>query len=188
MRLGWVWGVAFFAGLAVAWAQGGGRVSFVTRDGEPVENAKVVRVEPDGVSVMRAEGIAKISFEGLPDEMRERFHMTSESVQKYRAKRAADAKAKAAGESADDKGDYEWHPAGGKIVGSFIYARDGKVLVQERTPYNYGCFGVGVRLLFLADLPTLEQERVGRLSGQQSPEAARAGASLMDMHLRQLGQ
>lgn len=86
----WIIGVAVLAvlGGVVPMVEGAEelRLTFVTARGEKFENAKVLRVEPDGISLLCASGITKVFFEDLPEEVRERFGMTAERASQYRAR------------------------------------------------------------------------------------------------------
>ncbi len=65
------------------------RLSFVTSRGETFEKAKILRVEPDGISVLHSCGISKIPIEELPEELRERFQMDSSHAAQFRLRQAA---------------------------------------------------------------------------------------------------
>jgi DNA polymerase III alpha subunit (gram-positive type) len=47
---------------------------FKTTDGKEYKNAKVSRLEPDGIVLMTKSGISKVYFTELPKEVQERFH------------------------------------------------------------------------------------------------------------------
>ncbi len=47
---------------------------FKTIDGKEYKNAKVTRVEPDGITLVTKWGISKLYFTELPKEVQERFH------------------------------------------------------------------------------------------------------------------
>jgi hypothetical protein len=47
---------------------------FKTIDGKEYKNAKVSRVEPDGLVLITKSGISKVYFTELPKEVQERFH------------------------------------------------------------------------------------------------------------------
>ena len=47
---------------------------FKTIDGKEYKNAKVSRVEPDGIVLKSKSGISKVYFTELPKEVQERFH------------------------------------------------------------------------------------------------------------------
>jgi len=58
---------ALYASLALA-------DDFKTIDGKEYKNAKVSRVEPDGIVLKSKSGISKVYFTELPKEVQERFH------------------------------------------------------------------------------------------------------------------
>jgi hypothetical protein len=58
---------ALYASLAVA-------DDFKTTDGKEYKDAKVSRVEPDGIVLRTKSGISKLYFTELPKEIQERFH------------------------------------------------------------------------------------------------------------------
>jgi hypothetical protein len=58
---------SLFASLAVA-------DDFKTVDGKEYKDAKVSRVEPDGIVLKTKSGISKVYFVELPKEIQERFH------------------------------------------------------------------------------------------------------------------
>ena len=47
---------------------------FKTTNGKEYKNAKISRVEADGIVVMTKSGISKVYFTELPKEVQERFH------------------------------------------------------------------------------------------------------------------
>jgi len=63
---------------------------FKTINGKEYKNAKVSRVEPDGIVLITKSGISKVYFTELPKDVQERFHydaqkaaeFTSETVEK----------------------------------------------------------------------------------------------------------
>ena len=72
-----------------------------TRDGTTYHNAKVTGVDPDGIRVTHASGVAKLPFEDLPDTLQKQYHYDAAKVAGYRkqvddAQKAASAKAAAA--------------------------------------------------------------------------------------------
>ena len=86
-----------------------GRVDITTESGITYQDCKITRVEPNGISVSHAKGIAKIPFTDLPEEFRTRYNYSptnaaayTRSIEKQReeaaaaAIRAADATAKRA--------------------------------------------------------------------------------------------
>jgi hypothetical protein len=58
--------VALFASIALA-------EDFKTTDGKEYKNAKVNRVEPDGIVITHSSGVAKIPFTELPRDVQQRF-------------------------------------------------------------------------------------------------------------------
>src|SRR5436190_15547424 len=48
--------------------------NFKTIDGKEYKDAKVSRVEPDGIVLITKSGISKLYFTELPKEVQERFH------------------------------------------------------------------------------------------------------------------
>lgn len=82
-------GMVIFWGAQFARGDEAMRLTFVSNRGEKFENAKVVRVEPDGVSLLSSTGISKIPFEELPEELRKQFGMNSSQVSQYRSQSAA---------------------------------------------------------------------------------------------------
>ena len=58
---------ALFASIALA-------DDFKTTDGKEYKNAKVSRVEPDGIVLRTKSGISKLYFTELPKEVQARFH------------------------------------------------------------------------------------------------------------------
>ncbi len=83
-------------GLIPTYAQndGNGQISFVTKRGESIEDAKIFRIEPDGISLMLPSGINKVYFEELPDELCERFHLNATNAVLFRTQRAAQIRAR----------------------------------------------------------------------------------------------
>src|SRR5205823_10222375 len=61
---------------------------FKTIDGKEYKNAKVSRVEPDGLVLMTKSGISKVYFAELPKEVQERFHYDAEKALEYSAAQA----------------------------------------------------------------------------------------------------
>jgi hypothetical protein len=75
---------------------------FKTINGKEYKNAKVSRVEPDGVVLITKSGISKVYFTELPKEVRERFHYDAAAFQKREESRQRQAEQKKSyyGESA----------------------------------------------------------------------------------------
>jgi hypothetical protein len=57
-----------------------------TADGKVFQNVTITKVEPDAIRIMHEAGAAKIQFEMIPEELRKKFNMSSESVDLYREK------------------------------------------------------------------------------------------------------
>ena len=70
------------------------RISFITSRGESIENAKILRVDPDGISVMHAHGISKIPVEELPDDLQARFRLNASRAAQFRAQQSAAIRAR----------------------------------------------------------------------------------------------
>jgi hypothetical protein len=58
---------------------------FKTIDGKEYKNAKVNRVEPDGIVITHSAGVAKIPFRELPKDVQERFGYDSAKIEGERA-------------------------------------------------------------------------------------------------------
>jgi hypothetical protein len=56
---------------------------FKTIDGKEYKNAKVSRVDPDGIVLRTSSGISKIYFTELPKEVQERFHYDPEKGSEF---------------------------------------------------------------------------------------------------------
>jgi type IV secretory pathway VirB10-like protein len=56
---------------------------FKTTDGKEYKNAKVSRVEPDGIVLITKSGISKVYFIELPKEVQERFHYDAQQAAQY---------------------------------------------------------------------------------------------------------
>ena len=82
-------GMGLFLGAYPARGDEGMRLTFVSRRGEEFENVKVLRVEPDGLSLLLPTGIVKIPFEELPEELQKQFGMKSDRASQYRSQKAA---------------------------------------------------------------------------------------------------
>jgi TolA-binding protein len=90
---------------------------FKTIDGKEYKNAKVSRVEPDGIVLLTKSGISKVYFTELPKEVQERFHydapqaaqFTSQTVEQNRLaqERKIEEDAKRAEEVAKRKAEQE---------------------------------------------------------------------------------
>ena len=62
---------------------------FKTVDGKEYKNAKVIRVEPDGIVLKSKSGITKVYFTELPKDVQERFHYDSAQGAHFTANREA---------------------------------------------------------------------------------------------------
>jgi hypothetical protein len=62
---------------------------FKTYDGKEYKNARVRRVEADGIVVSTKVGISKLYFNELPKDVQERFHYDPEKAAAYAAQEAA---------------------------------------------------------------------------------------------------
>jgi len=56
---------------------------FKTIDGKEYKNAKVSRVEPDGIVLITSSGISKVYFTELPKEVQERFHYDAQKAAEF---------------------------------------------------------------------------------------------------------
>src|SRR5213596_2341957 len=74
--------VVCFASIALA-------DDFKTIDGREYKNAKVSRVEPDGIVLITKSGISKVYFNELPKEVQERFHYDPQKAAAASAEQAA---------------------------------------------------------------------------------------------------
>src|SRR5438093_8553455 len=74
--------VVCFASIALA-------DDFKTIDGREYKNAKVSRVEPDGIVLVSKSGISKVYFTELPKEVQERFQYDATQAATYSAEQAA---------------------------------------------------------------------------------------------------
>src|SRR5436309_6811247 len=66
---------------------------FKTIDGKEYKNAKVSRVEPDGLVLSSKSGISKVYFTELPKEIQERFHYDAAKGNTYSAEQTANLEA-----------------------------------------------------------------------------------------------
>jgi putative nucleic acid binding protein len=67
---------ALFASIALA-------DDFKTIDGKEYKNAKVSRVEPDGLVLITKSGISKVYFTELPKEVQERYHYNPQEAAEF---------------------------------------------------------------------------------------------------------
>jgi hypothetical protein len=75
----------------------------VTLDGKTYQAVTIRKVEPDGLSILHAAGTAKVPFEKLPEELREKYGYDAAAAAEHRkqaaeAQRKQDATARAASE------------------------------------------------------------------------------------------
>src|SRR5205823_6000268 len=56
---------------------------FKTIDGKEYKNAKVSRVEPDGIVLLTKSGISKVYFTELPKDVQERFHYDAQQAAQF---------------------------------------------------------------------------------------------------------
>src|SRR5436309_5564637 len=56
---------------------------FKTIDGTEYKNAKVSRVEPDGIVLLTKSGISKVYFTELPKDVQERFHYDAQEAAQF---------------------------------------------------------------------------------------------------------
>lgn len=155
-------------------------VSFVTTDGESIDNAKITRVEPDGLSVMLPTGIVKIPVEQLPDDLRSRFRITPESAVRYRQKTAERiAQASVDDDSEKVHASYTWHNLEQPVKGKLICLKDGWVMVGDGTwpLYMYST------LIRFADLPTSEQQRASWIFERLLPHEIQQGEDGLRFYL-----
>src|SRR5436190_4103409 len=65
---------------------------FKTIDGKEYKNAKVSRVEPDGIVLITKSGISKVYFTELSEEVQQRFQYDPQKAAEYRAAEVEAAK------------------------------------------------------------------------------------------------
>src|SRR5215831_2506361 len=70
--------VVFLASFALA-------DDFKTINGKEFKNAKVSRVEPDGIVLITSSGISKVYFVELPKDIQERFHYNATQAAQFTA-------------------------------------------------------------------------------------------------------
>ncbi len=188
----------------LAWAGAAGaqedRVSFTTTLGESFENAKLVRVEPDGIAISHSRGITKVPLEQLPEEVRARFNLDGANAARYRARQAEAARARAEQDrilrerrlqeeqqAADAKelaskihADYAWHANGVCFTGRVMFVDQGGVLFQlKNRPGTPGLVGYP-----LSWFPPSERERVRWIFSQLPPQEREAGEIALYEHRR----
>jgi hypothetical protein len=77
---------SFLSILAVqAVVQVGRADDFKTTNGEEYKNAKISRVEPDGIVLKTKSGVTKVYFSELPKEVQERFHYDPAQSAQFKA-------------------------------------------------------------------------------------------------------
>ena len=69
-----------------------GAEDITTIDGIVYTNAKVTRVEPDGITIMWASGIVKLPFETLPKETQDRYDYDPSAARQHIQTQATQAK------------------------------------------------------------------------------------------------
>jgi hypothetical protein len=79
--------------LAVLFASFAVADDFKTTDGKEYKNAKVSRVEPDGIVLRTKSGISKVYFVELPKEIQERFLYDAAKGNAYSAEQNANLEA-----------------------------------------------------------------------------------------------
>jgi len=75
--------VPLFLIVAVCFASIALADDFKTIDGREYKNAKVSRVEPDGIVLITKSGISKVYFTELPKEVQERFHYDPQKAAEF---------------------------------------------------------------------------------------------------------
>jgi len=56
---------------------------FKTITGKEYKNAKVSRLEPDGIVLVTKSGISKVYFTELPKDIQERFHCNAQQAAQF---------------------------------------------------------------------------------------------------------
>jgi len=59
-------------------------------DGKVLKNAKVTRVEPDGLRIMHADGISKVPHESLPADLQAKYNFDTTKADAFRKQTSAD--------------------------------------------------------------------------------------------------
>src|SRR5205809_1615157 len=62
---------------------------FKTINGKEYKNAKVSRVEPDGIVLITKSGVSKVYFTELPKAVQERFHYDAQKAAAFSAEQNA---------------------------------------------------------------------------------------------------
>lgn len=65
-------------------------------DGKVLKEAKVLRIDPDGLHVSHYDGVSKVKFENLPEEVQKQFEFDREAAENYRAEKEAAREAREA--------------------------------------------------------------------------------------------
>lgn len=63
---------------------------FTLMDGKVLKNAKVTRVEPDGLRIMHADGISKVPHESLPADLQAKYNFDATKAAAFRKQSAAE--------------------------------------------------------------------------------------------------
>ena len=66
----------------------GSKITVTLTDGRRYSDATVTRVDPDGIAIEHAKGIAKVPFPNLPEDMRKRFNHDPAKAEEFRKARA----------------------------------------------------------------------------------------------------
>lgn len=61
----------------------GDKAAFTTEDGHKYENATIIRIEPDGITIEYDAGVAKLPFVSLPSEVRQEFKFDYKAALRY---------------------------------------------------------------------------------------------------------
>lgn len=67
-------------------------------DGTVLKDAVVLKVEPDGLRLEHHDGVSKVVFENLPDEVQKQFTFDREEAEKFREEKETERATKAADE------------------------------------------------------------------------------------------
>jgi hypothetical protein len=76
----WQISLAILAALSASFALA---EDFKTIDGKEYKNARVSRVEPDGIVLVTKLGVSKVYFTELPKEIQERFHYDEQQAAQF---------------------------------------------------------------------------------------------------------
>ena len=80
---------------------------FKTTDGKEYKNAKVSRVEPDGIVITFSGGIVKLPFTELPEDVQKKYGYNSSAAAEYSAEEYEKQKALAQQRKADEQRRFE---------------------------------------------------------------------------------